>query len=216
MILNPTNTSNVVSKTFTGLQTGESLLGLDFRPANGQLYALGSTGTVYTINASSGAATTLYVVPISGTSFGFDFNPAADRIRIISNTGQNLRIVPADGTVTTDGSINPVGLSVSAAAYSNNFAGTTSTMLFDIDANADKLYLQSPPNSGTLTEIGNLGINVDASNGFDIGGNSGIAYGIFTVSGSTGLYKINLATGAATALGNISAGVTGFTIGLGF
>jgi hypothetical protein len=32
-----------------------------------------------------------------------------------------------------------------------------------------------PPNNGTLVMIGNLGINVDADNGFDIGGNSAIS-----------------------------------------
>jgi hypothetical protein len=29
-----------VSKAITGLQSGESILGIDFRPLNGQLYAL--------------------------------------------------------------------------------------------------------------------------------------------------------------------------------
>ena len=33
----------VTSKAITALSAGEIILGLDFRPANGQLYALGST-----------------------------------------------------------------------------------------------------------------------------------------------------------------------------
>src|SRR5918999_1674002 len=40
----------------TGLQPGESVLGIDFRPANRQLYALGSTGRLYTLDTVTGAA----------------------------------------------------------------------------------------------------------------------------------------------------------------
>ena len=41
----------------SGLQGGENVLGIDFRPANGQLYGLGSAGHIYTINTTTGAAT---------------------------------------------------------------------------------------------------------------------------------------------------------------
>ena len=40
----------------TGLSASETLLGMDFRPADGQLYALGSAGNVYTIVPSTGVA----------------------------------------------------------------------------------------------------------------------------------------------------------------
>ena len=40
----------------TGLQVGETILGIDFRPATGQLYAPGSTGRLYVVNPSKGAA----------------------------------------------------------------------------------------------------------------------------------------------------------------
>ncbi len=41
----------VLSSTpVTGLQPGEALLGIDFRPANGQLYGLGNASRLYTIN----------------------------------------------------------------------------------------------------------------------------------------------------------------------
>src|SRR5262245_16143701 len=63
----------------TGLQAGESVLGIDFRPQNGRLYALGSTSRLYTVNATSGAATAVgtgtFAVPLSGTAFGFAFDP---------------------------------------------------------------------------------------------------------------------------------------------
>src|SRR6186713_1397243 len=41
--------NNIQSGVFvTGLQANETVLGIDFRPATGQLYALGSTSRLYT------------------------------------------------------------------------------------------------------------------------------------------------------------------------
>jgi hypothetical protein len=105
---------------------------------------------------------------------------------------------------------------VSAAAYSNNFAGTTTTTLFDINTDNDKLYRQDPPNAGTLVEVGSLGINAEAMNGFDIGSTSGIAYALLTSGGSTKLYTINLTNGASAPLNTFGLVANGFTIGLGF
>ncbi|MBA3274083.1 MAG: DUF4394 domain-containing protein, partial [Chthoniobacterales bacterium] len=51
-----TYTSNV---TVTGLQSGESLIGIDYRPATGQLFGLGDSGRIYRVKATSGAATSL-------------------------------------------------------------------------------------------------------------------------------------------------------------
>ena len=44
----------------TGLQSGETVLGIDIRAGGttaGQLYALGSTGRVYTVDTTTGVAT---------------------------------------------------------------------------------------------------------------------------------------------------------------
>lgn len=219
-IFNP-NSPNPVSKTIAGLQTGENILGIDFRPANGQLYALGSSSRLYTINLGTGAATAVGTSPfptlLTGTDFGFDFNPSVDKIRIVSNTGQNLRLNPADGTIAAvDGVLNPGTPSISAAAYTNNFAGTTSTTLFVIDHNTDKLYQQNPPNNGTLTETGSLGINISNANGFDIGSVSQKAYLMASVNGSTKIYTVNTSNGAATPLADFPNTVKAFAVGLGF
>jgi hypothetical protein len=218
LIFNPEADDAPVMKNLTGLQSGETVLGIDFRPATGQLFALGSNSRLYVINTASGAAAFVAALttPLNGTSFGFDFNPVVDRIRIVSNTGQNLRVVPTDGTTSTDAPLNPGTPAVSAAAYTNNFAGTTSTQLFVIDFNNDKLFLQSPPNNGTLAQIGALGINVDAANGFDIGGTSNMAYGLFTSGSSTQLYSINLSSGSAKSKREFTGTVNGLAIGLGF
>ena len=73
-----------------------------------------------------------------------------------------------------------------------------------------------PPNDGTLTEVGTLGITVQALNGFDIGSTSGIAYAIFKTGAGNALYTVNLSTGAATKINDFSTTVKGFTTGLGF
>ncbi|KGE15945.1 DUF4394 domain-containing protein [Sphingobacterium deserti] len=219
-IMNPEKDGSV-TKVIEGLTSGETILGIDFRPATGQLYALGSTNRIYTINLSSGAAARIGTLPIipslSGTSFGFDFNPAVDLIRIVSNTGQNLRVNPTTGLVAgVDGNLKPGTPAVSAAAYTNNVAGTSATTLLVIDHNTSKLYTQAPPNDGVLTEVGALGVTLTSSNGFDIGSKSGNAYMIGTTGSTTKLYSVNTSTGAATAVRDIPVAVTGFSIGLGF
>lgn len=219
-IFNP-NSPMPVSKAVAGLQSGENILGIDFRPLNGQLYALGSSSRIYIINLGTGAATAIGTSPfttlLSGTDFGFDFNPTVDRIRVVSNTGQNLRLNPNDGTIAAvDGTINPGSPALSAAAYTNNFAGATTTTLFVIDHNTDKLYQQNPPNNGTLVETGSLGINITNANGFDIGSMSQKAYLMASVGASTKVYSINTTSGAATAIADYPNAVKAFTLGLGF
>ncbi len=220
LIFNFTAPGTPVSKPITGLAAGESVLGIDMRPATGQLYALGSSSIIYSINMSSGAAAavgTNFTTILSGTSFGFDFNPTVDRIRVVSNTGQNLRLNPiVGGIAAVDAPLNPGSPAVSGAAYTNNFAGATTTVLFDIDVATDKLYSQNPPNNGLLNEIGALGVDVQANNGFDIGGASGKAYALFTVGSSTKLYSINISTGAATAIADFPSAAKSLAIGLGF
>ncbi|MBF9239777.1 DUF4394 domain-containing protein [Hymenobacter sp. BT683] len=218
LIFNPTAPATAVAKPITGLQPGESVLGLDFRPVNGQLFAVGSTSRLYTLNAASGVATLVAAlsVPLAGTAFGVDFNPSVDRLRVVSNTGQNLRINPLTGAATVDGPLNPGSPMVTGAAYTNNVATATTTLLYGLDAATDQLVLQSPPNNGTLTAVGPLGVDVDAAAGFDIGGTSGRAYALLTSAGRTQLYHVNTQTGAAQSLGAFSGPATGFTIGLGF
>ena len=197
----------------TGLQAGENLLGIDFRPADGQLYGVGSTGRLYTLNGTTGAATlkstlsadatdtTLPFTALAGTDFGVDFNPVADRLRIVSNTGQSLRINVDTGATTTDGALNggAANTAVNAAAYTNSFAGTASTTLYVIDAANNTLYTQNPPNNGTLTLPVALGVAATNIGGFDIDAKTNTGYAIMTVGGVRGLYSLNLAATSAPA-----------------
>jgi hypothetical protein len=228
----------LTSVGLNGLQGGETLLGIDFRPANGALYGLGSTSRLYTINTTTGVATQVGSVgafTLSGTAFGFDFNPTVDRIRVVSNTGQNLRLNPNDGTLAgTDTALAYAAGDPNAAAtprivgsaYTNNFAGATSTTLYGIDSNLDILVTQgSPggsqisPNSGQLFTVGALGFNTSDLVGFDLSGPSGIAYAALTApaGNSSQLYRINLTSGSASLSGTIGGGlpITGLAAPIG-
>ncbi len=201
------------SVPITGLQMGETILGVDSRPATGDLVALGSNARLYTIDTATGTATFVAAltnsmggtpIVLQGTSFGVDFNPTSDRLRVVSNTGQSLRINPANGVTIVDGSLNPGMPSVTAVAYTNSVAGATTTTLYDIDTNTDQLFIQNPPNAGTLVLVGSLGVNADAVASFDIQAGSSAGTAILTVGGVTGLYSINLMTGAATLMSTLN------------
>jgi hypothetical protein len=226
LIFNPNLTTNFYSKPITGLQTGETIVGMDMRPSKGQIYALGSSSRLYTVNIGTGEFTQVgsgaFSTLLNGTSFGFDFNPVEDVIRLVSNTGQNLRINPTTAAVTVDANITPITAKISAAAFSSNFAGATTTALYVIDNTTNKLFAQEPI-TGKITEIADLKIGdkaavVSASNGFDIISSSAgnVAYGVFTVGTTNSLYTVDLSSGIMLSLGTIPTPVTSFTLGLRF
>ena len=92
-------------RPITGLTPGDQLVGIDFRPATGQLYGLSTPGggpgsaQLYIIDTETAVATPVGApnAVLGGSSFGFDFNPVPDRIRVVSNAGENLRLNPNDG-----------------------------------------------------------------------------------------------------------------------
>lgn len=211
----------------TGLQAGETLLGIDYRPATSQLYGVGSTGRLYTIG-DTGAATFAATLPVSpsGASFGVAFNPVVDRLRVNGDSDQNLRINVDTGETIVDGALAYAAgdanagrdPNVVAAAYTNQVSGTVAaTTLYDIDAATDSLVTQNPANAGTLNTVGALGIDARAVAGFDIAGDTGVGYASLSVGAggpsTSGLYRIDLGTGAATLLGAIgTAGITGIAL----
>jgi hypothetical protein len=202
----------------SGLQPNEKLVGLDMRPADGLLYALSDQARLYTLNAATGVARFKAALmaaagddnpytALTGSQFGVDFNPVADRLRVISDTGLNLRIDVTTGATTTDGAVNGAAAAITAAAYSNAVAGATSTQLYSLDAAAGQVYLQDPPNNGTLTAPVALGGTFAAANGFDIDARNNTAYAALATGGSTALYTVPLAAGsAATRVGTIGTG----------
>jgi Domain of unknown function (DUF4394)/Calx-beta domain/Domain of unknown function (DUF4214) len=221
------NPSTLYSRVpITGVQPGERILGIDFRPSTGVLYGLGNTSRLYTIDTTTGVATEVGVGPfspaLSGTDFGFDFNPVVDRIRVVSNTDQNFRLDPDTGavigpdtTLAYEGSDPNAAAdpNVTSLAYTNNTAGATSTTLYGIDSNLDALVrVGSPggtptsPNSGQLFTVGTLGsrtFNFGGVTGFDILSSNDTALAALTPPSSSFfsiLHEINLTTGEAVEI----------------
>jgi hypothetical protein len=170
--------------------------------------------------------------------YGIDFNPTVDRLRVVTSTGLNFRVNPNNGApidgdsvagINTDGLVNGSGSTgVSATAYANNFSqqlgGGTVTTLYTLDAASNTLFIQNPPNVGTQTSplaitLGGTPLDFTNANGFDIPPGAtvlaantpatGNAYALLTVGGTTSLYRIALATGAATLLGALGTGAIG-------
>jgi hypothetical protein len=118
------------------LDIGEQILDIDYRNAEGQLYALtrvGNEGRIIridgqlilrlgTLSADPSDNSSPYTGLSSSAKYTIDFNPTVDKLRIIGNDGTNLRVTitpgaeadpdittsPATPTalVTTDGPIN--------------------------------------------------------------------------------------------------------------
>jgi hypothetical protein len=98
--------------------------------------------------------------PLTGPVFGVDFDPVANELRIVGLiTGPNLRILNGGtGAVIVDTPLSPDTPHVVGAAYSNNFAGATSTTLYDIDNQGPVVGLvlqtQGSPGRGDLPRFG--------------------------------------------------------------
>jgi hypothetical protein len=158
--------ANAVTRTFTGVNAGETIVGFDFRPGIGQLYGLGidedtDTGTLYHIRPQTGICTPISSGAIALTQngapvdfqstsqgYGFDFDPVADQIRVVTGTDVSFRIspssgLPVDGDTTTPGTqpdATIVGAMVTAIAFTgtNDFVGGFTT-LYAIDTLAHEL-----------------------------------------------------------------------------
>lgn len=209
------NPANAVRQgEVSGLSGDSALVGIDFRPATGELYGLGNAGGLYVIDTSDARATfkSQLNVALSGGAFDIDFNPTVDRLRIVSDNGQNLRVNVDTGAVTTDTNLTNApdpATGVTGAAYTNNDAnGNTGTTLYGIDTRLDQVAIQAPPNAGSLNATGKLGVDAGASVGFDIYSRNrgGItldvqAFASLVTGGRSGFYRINLVTGRATLLG---------------
>ncbi|MDF7813562.1 DUF4394 domain-containing protein [Hymenobacter sp. YC55] len=170
----------------TGTTPGQTIVGMDFRPNTGQLFAMGYDATttganaqLYTLDLATGLATS--VAPAirlelgdASARIGFDFNPTVDRIRVVSSTSvtagntttrNNYRLNPNNGAIAaTDVNLAYATTDanagatpgVGAVAYTNSYIGSTATVLYDIDETVSRLLTQNPPNNGTLNTVGTI------------------------------------------------------------
>ena len=116
-------------------------------------------------------------------------------------------------------------------AYTNSFGQSLTggvTTQYVIDAANNMLFIQNPPNAGTLTAgqaitVSGNTLDFTEASGFDIPSNirvttsatpaTGLAFAALTVGATTRLYSIELSTGRAISLGNLTGGVSGLAVG---
>ncbi len=206
------------SDTITGLQVGEQIVGIDVRPATGQLYALGlvddgatRTARIYTLDPITGAATqvggTPWTTAYPDNEFGgFNFNPNVDLIRVISREGPNFRVSPVTGAlVGTDTNTSETGMN--GVSYTNNDGFLPTTTLFAMDFDDDELATigglngTPSPNGGQVITVGSTGVTAIDSYAIEITSSGGVATAFATEDGN--LHTVNLGTGALTLVGAI-------------
>jgi hypothetical protein len=224
------------STGITGMAATQTLVGLDIRPANNSLYALGYDAAlaapglntqIYSLNAMTGVATPIGAaqrLELGTGKVGFDFNPTVDRIRVTSSNRANYRLNPVDGTIaatdvnlayaTTDANAAATP-NIGAVAYTNSVAGTTAatTTLYNYDLSLNILTTQNPPNNGTLNTVGATGIVTSTTT-------PNIDLDIYSsVAGTNAAYLVaNTGTATATSLYtvNLTTGATTLVGPIGF
>lgn len=210
----------------TGLNSGENLMGIDFRPADGMLYSVTNQARVIRIDTTTGAVTSVggFIGALPAFA-GIDFDPVADVIRLTGNDDRNLRISPVNGSLLAAetslayaGSDPNTGQNANVAqiAYSENTQSSAQTTLFGIDYASNGLRLVriggpggSPsPNTGQVFTVGQTGVSTGnfTGAGFDIQSGTNAAFAAMRVGGSSRLYSVDLATGTAIDLGLIRNG----------
>ncbi|MCI0698288.1 DUF4394 domain-containing protein, partial [candidate division KSB1 bacterium] len=161
-----------------------NLIGIDFRPADGNnnnLYAVTDTGKIYTISLRAGTLGRATLVSTMTTRFpsGYqslmDYNPVVNALRLIGSDTLNYAVVNSNGNlnamaIQTALTYNAADVArgqsprISAGSYTNNVNGATVTLFYGIDYNRDTLVTIDPPaaggssatGGGMLRTIGNL------------------------------------------------------------
>ena len=224
------NTANIGAATttaITGLAAGDRLVGIDLRPGDGKLYSVSLSNKIYTLDELSGAAT--FVAALSSPvvnaalGYGIDFNPVADfaggsSLRLVSSAGSNFAINAGTGVVGNIAS--NIGSGYTGVAYSNAAIrpsmAPAGTALYYINATTDQLMMAPGAfNNPTIVPVGALGVDALKANGFEITAD-GMAYAALNLddgsSLTSGLYRINLSTGAASLLGQYNGTLSGLTV----
>jgi hypothetical protein len=200
-----------------GLTAGQTVVGTDFRPATGQLYALGynpaltgstANAQLYTVSLTTGAltavGTAIRLELGTGTlpQVGFDFNPTVDRIRVISaNSGagisNNYRLNPITGGIaSTDTNLNGQAGTYSATAYTNSQSNANTTAQFVFDSSTGAITQVTNPNGGVVSgpSYSITGTSTPSGGDFDIYNTPGTTtnQGFIATAASAGSANDNL------------------------
>ncbi|UOQ99289.1 DUF4394 domain-containing protein [Hymenobacter sp. 5317J-9] len=216
----------------TGLVSGEFLVGIERRPATGQLLALGYRNStagqqlrLYELSMTTAAATAIgpaIALNLGNLSsrIGFSIDPTTDQLRVVTAGGNSYRLSSTTGALlATDSNLTYAATdpnagqtpNVQAIGFTNNYSGSAATQLFGIDRTGNRLIQQAPGTNGTLATVGPLGLSLDAFD-FGIAANAqtqtnSLYLMTSTATGqfsfTTNWYRVSAATGAATLVGTV-------------
>ncbi len=210
------NTPGVINGPYSisGVAAGQVLAGLDARPGNGALYAIGydsvthmaelytisNSGTVYTANAVSG---TLASMNLGGTNnLAFDFVSTADnQVRVVGRNGNNYVMNADNGTLMSTGAsglafaggdlYSGAGTAFAATAYTNSYYGADATYEVGYDAANNVLVKMDAGNylNGFLNTSNTLhSIGVTTGLVFDASGSIGMDTWYDTITHGNTIY----------------------------
>ncbi len=138
------------------------VIGIDFRPADGWLYALTDQGVIHQIDVDRPGLGNVIRVSILSPRFAggvqslADFNPVANALRLIGSNDQNFAVVNGGGNLQQTvpqtrlayaaGDVNAgVDPNIVGGGYTNNVAGAATTIFYALDFDLDNLVTIAPP-----------------------------------------------------------------------
>lgn len=223
-------------KHIAGITPGQSIIAIDFRPADNMLYGFGYNYSndlyqLYRIDIGSGGASAVNTTPYQlglanttdATNIGFDFNPVNDRIKVTAARGFNIRIDPNTGGIGINDSIIHYAASdvnsgnianVFTLAYTNsyNFAGNTQLLGIDYNTASYVEFLQASATIKTNVNLSDqIGSGINANAALDVYYDSTTVsnWGYFSTNnnGIASFYALNIYTGFVMPKGDIGAGL---------
>ena len=221
----------------SGLASGQTLVGMDVRPATGEIIVLGynattDSATVYALNPTTAVATAKGAsIKLTGlgASVGFDFNPTVDRIRLVSKTGKNYRLNPNNGAIAaTDSTLRYASTDTntgktpgaSACAYTNSYIAATSTALYTYDETQKVLTFQNPPNDGILNTqpafsvIASTAMLSDLDIYTEPTTFASTAFALVRTGALDSLYSLNIANGTFTKIGALGTNIIDIAVAI--
>lgn len=208
----------IISTTVTGLATNEKLLDIDYRTAEGRLYALSSLGHIYSIIGSIPTKlSTLHTasstsVLSSSVHYTLDVDPVRDRLRVVGDDGTNLDVDMNSGLATAGTAIAAPALEGLGHTDKPDASAGRRTELYAISTASDTVAKLDPA-TGLTSAPAALGVNATSVLGYDINPADNKGYAMLTVAGVNGLYRIDEtvtgATPAATRLSGTPAMLSG-------
>jgi Domain of unknown function (DUF4394) len=161
-VLRPGTTSFSRVNTISNVGNAQ-VIGMDFRPADGQLYALADSGRIFTLNLTTAQATLVSTMNPrfpGGVQSLLDFNPVVNAIRLQDTSDNNYAVVNNNGNLNQTAIQTKLAYAagdrfagtdpnICGGSYTNNFVGAANTIFYAFDYNTNNFVTIAPPLTAT-------------------------------------------------------------------